>query len=815
MLNPGILQSMNVAHWMPVDCKPLSVMDKQILTTGKGQPIALSMHGKQELEAEGFHPLYVPHSVDTSVFKPADRDAIRAEVSLQDRFIVGINAANLDACRKGFSEQFAAFREFHRKHDDAILLVHSRANTVNGADLNLMARRRGIADAVMFADQVELFAGRLTSDHMARWYSILDVLSNCSYGEGFGLPVLEAQACGTPVVVTNWSSMPELCGAGWMTEGQPWWNVRHSADWLAPSIPSIVDAYERAYEEAHTLRAQARAFALQFDATRVLMDCWKPALEKLAERQGVLAASQPAKKKAGRRVWSPVMFKDELDMLRVRLTETAGLVDQHVIVEAPVTHRGVPKPLHYHDNVAQFARWQQSIMYVPADIPVENDPWVAEHAQRDAAFSVMQGAADDDIVLITDLDELPSRELVEQARAGQLPDPCAVMMRTFLYAVDWEAADQEALPPTCVVASAGYIRRNGGSLAAIRDRRSEYPVVRDGGWHFSWLGGPEAQKRKLETATCHTELLGTAEGNRIADGTRYREAADGDGVRTVPVDVDSSWPAEIWQRRVPAEWFRPRPASSLSDFVVMTTAWRRPYYLEKTLAAWERARGLSQIRKFAICLGASPRMGEARKIVEAFAKRVSVPVEVYKDDGTLGPWRTLAQGGNRVFEDEGAGFLVIAEEDILVGDDVLELLAWGRETFEDTSDVLVVNAHSRCGQGWDGPGVRDDPNADPAVVRLLPYFNQWGWGTWRDRWEKVLIPDWDYDGTSGAPAQSGHDWNIHLRTMRGYVAVVPDASRTQHIGDREAWAATAETLAWSKAASFRRHRDPVEFRVAE
>ena len=61
--------------------------------------------------------------------------------------------------------------------------------------------------------------------------------------------------------------------------------------------------------------------------------------------------------------------------------------------------------------------------------------------------------------------------------------------------------------------------------------------------------------------------------------------------------------------------------------------------------------------------------------------------------------------------------------------------------------------------------------------------------------------------------QSGHDWNIHLRTMRGYVAATPDASRTQHIGDLETWAATAETLSWSKAASFREHRDPVTFQV--
>jgi hypothetical protein len=248
---------------------------------------------------------------------------------------------------------------------------------------------------------------------------------------------------------------------------------------------------------------------------------------------------------------------------------------------------------------------------------------------------------------------------------------------------------------------------------------------------------------------------------------------------------------------------------------VMTTAWKRPYYLKQTLASWERARGLSELRKFCICLGASPRLDEAREVIAAFASRVSVPVEVHEDSGTLGPWRTLADGGDKVFADPGVDFIVIAEEDIFVADDVLELLEWGRREFQGNPGVLVVNAHSRCGQGWDGPSVKDDPAADPALVRLVPYFNQWGWGTWRDRWENILIPDWDYDGTSGTLLQSGHDWNIHLRTMKGHVAALPDASRTQHIGDLETWAATPETLAFSKAASFRRHRDPVTFRVAK
>lgn len=251
----------------------------------------------------------------------------------------------------------------------------------------------------------------------------------------------------------------------------------------------------------------------------------------------------------------------------------------------------------------------------------------------------------------------------------------------------------------------------------------------------------------------------------------------------------------------------------LSDTAIMVSACWRPYYLEQTLAAWSRARGFGQIRAFHVGLGYHERIGEMQAVIDAFAAKTDVPVSVHVDNPRAGPWRAIAALGNKALEDQGTQFVVYGDEDTFVAEDVLELICWERDQLDDRPDVLLVNAHSRCGQGWDGPDVHDDPDADPAVVRLLPYFTPWGWGTWRDCWEDILIPGWDYDGTSGHPMRSGFDWNVQLRTMRGYVAAVPDASRTQHIGDREGMFSTQESLAFSKAASFRQQRDSVEFRL--
>lgn len=251
----------------------------------------------------------------------------------------------------------------------------------------------------------------------------------------------------------------------------------------------------------------------------------------------------------------------------------------------------------------------------------------------------------------------------------------------------------------------------------------------------------------------------------------------------------------------------------MRDVAVMTTACWRPYYLKRTLDSWLKVRGTDRICKFVVGLGDSPRKDEAVAVIEKFRADAPFPVHALLDSGKVGPWRAIANTGNWTFEDPDVNFMIVVDEDTYVADDIMELLMWERALCEDRDDVLLVNAHSRGTQGWDGPDVHDDPDADPAIVRLQCYFNQWGWGTWRRQWADVLIPDWDYDGTSGLPDQSGHDWNIALRTMHGYLAAVPDASRTQHIGDREGMFSNPGTLAWSKAASFRPHRDPVTFRL--
>ena len=299
VLNPAGLAGMNVAHWLPIDAASsatgisphLSSMDRRILEEGGGRPVAMSRFGHQVLTEAGFPALYAPHGIDTQAFKPLeDREALRAKLGLTGRYVIGINAANQDPVRKAFPEQMAAFAQFRQKHPEALLGVHARIQTRQGVDLQRLAADLGIRDSVIFADQFAVASGMMGALDMAKWYGVLDVLSNASYGEGFGLPIVEAQACGTPVITTAFSAMIELTGAGWCVAGDPYFNRGHNGWWMRPSASAICAAYEDAFEQSASMREDARTFALQYDADRVLKEHWVPVLKELLDEDDEPAA---------------------------------------------------------------------------------------------------------------------------------------------------------------------------------------------------------------------------------------------------------------------------------------------------------------------------------------------------------------------------------------------------------------------------------------------------------------------------------------------------------------------------------------------
>jgi len=159
--------------------------------------------------------MVVPHGVDFTIYKPM-KPKPRFE-GFEDKFVYGMVARN--NVRKEFPVLMKAFSMLPDEiKDESILYLHTQVGETNlgipGWDIPYLTMHFGIQGKVLLPSmKANRFFG-YDEVEMAQLYNAMDVHCLITSGEGFGLPVIESQACGVPNILSRNTCLPEVGGDG-------------------------------------------------------------------------------------------------------------------------------------------------------------------------------------------------------------------------------------------------------------------------------------------------------------------------------------------------------------------------------------------------------------------------------------------------------------------------------------------------------------------------------------------------------------------------------------------------------------------------
>jgi beta-1,4-mannosyl-glycoprotein beta-1,4-N-acetylglucosaminyltransferase len=234
-------------------------------------------------------------------------------------------------------------------------------------------------------------------------------------------------------------------------------------------------------------------------------------------------------------------FFDELDLLELRLRTLDKVVDRFVICEAPFTFRGTPKPLYLSEARERFARWNDRITLLVYDGAINADPWENEWGQRNFLVRGLEGADPDDLILLSDCDEIPDPKNVAVRPSTKL-----VLGHLHKYSLGY--VNRLSLEPWMGTRAIAF--RDVPRFRALRDLRmlqaGDVDVV-NGGWHFSHLGGTEVVERKMKSyAHSEYDLPYYTDRQRL-------ETEFGSDLNVSYAPIDDSFPAALQE---PGPWER-------------------------------------------------------------------------------------------------------------------------------------------------------------------------------------------------------------------------------------------------------------------
>lgn len=243
------------------------------------------------------------------------------------------------------------------------------------------------------------------------------------------------------------------------------------------------------------------------------------------------------------KIYDGFLFYNELDLLEIRLNTLDDVVDYFILVESSITHSGIPKPFYFDENKSKFTKFLSKIIHIKiTDTPNDfsnipnitsdtfdnkciKDIWKyilktntfnrmtqphygRDFYQKECIKRGMEYANDEDILIFSDLDEIPNPEII--ARLNEFYENNELYtFNQVMYCYYFNLLRKSHINNTNYNREITHIWKGSrmGSWGKIKDssineiRAQDNNDIMDGGWHFSYMGGNERVKQKIEASS--------------------------------------------------------------------------------------------------------------------------------------------------------------------------------------------------------------------------------------------------------------------------------------------------------------------------
>jgi beta-1,4-mannosyl-glycoprotein beta-1,4-N-acetylglucosaminyltransferase len=288
-------------------------------------------------------------------------------------------------------------------------------------------------------------------------------------------------------------------------------------------------------------------------------------------------------------------FFNELDLLEIRLNVLNDVVDKFVLVEATKTHSGKDKPLFFKEHKERFKAFQDKIIHIIVDeYPSFKTAWTFENHQRNNILRGLKDAKPEDVIMISDLDEIPCPQAVK-IQAQNLNEIKLLIQKMHYYflnylnftAPDW-GLGTKMLPYRFFLESEKQLKFSYSEYLLPEVNQGVTPtkirfvenvkMISNAGWHFSYLGGVDAIIDKI-ARVCHLEFT----LDKYKDRKRLMEAMElgkdlyGRGDRFFGIEIDDSYPLYIKKNQ---EKYQHLVFAITPEYMHKTWLMRRYYFVK-------------------------------------------------------------------------------------------------------------------------------------------------------------------------------------------------------------------------------------------